>query len=40
MENIYIIGIGLIGGSFAREMRLHKPDAKIYGIDTNKEHMA
>lgn len=40
MENIYIIGIGLIGGSFAREMRAQKPTAKIYGIDTNEEHIA
>lgn len=40
MENIYIIGIGLIGGSFAREMRVQKPDAKIYGIDTNENHIA
>ncbi len=39
MKNIYIIGIGLIGGSFARDLRRHLPEATIYGIDTNEQHI-
>ena len=31
---IYIIGIGLIGGSFAMEMRKLFPKSTIIGIDT------
>ena len=37
--NVYIIGIGLIGGSFAKDIRRIMPKAKIYGIDTNKAHL-
>ncbi|WP_299209203.1 prephenate dehydrogenase [uncultured Dokdonia sp.] len=40
MEKIYIIGIGLIGGSFARDLRRLYPKAQIFGIDTTPEHIA
>lgn len=39
MKNIYIIGIGLIGGSFARDMREQFPEATLIGIDTNTDHL-
>ncbi|WP_299763541.1 prephenate dehydrogenase [uncultured Dokdonia sp.] len=39
MEKIYIIGIGLIGGSFARDLRKLYPKAKIFGIDTTPSHI-
>ncbi len=37
--NVFIIGIGLIGGSFAKDIRRIMPKAKIYGIDANKAHL-
>ncbi len=40
MEKIYIIGIGLIGGSFARDIRKLYPKAQIFGIDTTSGHIA
>ena len=39
MKNIYIIGIGLIGGSFALNIKKLHPEAVIYGIDNNAEHL-
>lgn len=36
---IYVIGIGLIGGSIALDIKTLHPDAKIYGIDTNESHL-
>jgi prephenate dehydrogenase len=39
MKNIYIIGIGLIGGSFALNIKKLNTDAVIYGIDNNAEHL-
>ena len=39
MKNIYIIGIGLIGGSLALNIKKLNPDAVIYGIDNNAEHL-
>ncbi len=36
---ITIIGIGLIGGSFALDIKHHYPNAKIYGIDANENHL-
>ena len=32
MKNIYLIGVGLIGGSFAIDIKKHFPDTVIYGI--------
>jgi len=37
--NIFIVGIGLIGGSFAKDIRRIIPEAKIFGIDTNEAHL-
>ncbi|WP_373518930.1 prephenate dehydrogenase [Pricia sp.] len=36
--NVFIIGIGLIGGSFAKDIKRLRPESKIYGIDTNPAH--
>ncbi|MFD2725288.1 prephenate dehydrogenase [Hyunsoonleella rubra] len=32
MKNIYAIGVGLIGGSLALDIKTHRPDAVIHGI--------
>ena len=37
--NVFIIGIGLIGGSFAKDIKRLRPKAKIYGVDTNAFHL-
>ncbi len=37
--NVYIIGVGLIGGSFALDIQEHFKDARIYGIDINETHL-
>ena len=36
---VYIIGIGLIGGSMARDLKALYPEAEISGIDVNTEHL-
>lgn len=36
---IYVIGIGLIGGSMALDIKTLHPEAKIYGIDNNESHL-
>ena len=38
-RRIYIIGIGLIGGSFALEIKKIFPDSNIIGIDNSKENL-
>jgi len=37
--NVFIIGVGLIGGSFAKDVRRIHPNFKIYGIDNNASHL-
>lgn len=37
--NVFIIGVGLIGGSFAKDIRKVIPDSKIYGIDASVSHL-
>src|SRR6056297_127982 len=37
--NIFVVGIGLIGGSFVKDVRAKMPDTKIYGIDVNTVHL-
>ncbi len=37
--NVFVIGIGLIGGSMALDIQEQYPEAKIFGIDTNKKHV-
>ncbi|MCK7590325.1 prephenate dehydrogenase [Subsaxibacter sp. CAU 1640] len=39
MNSVYIIGIGLIGGSFALDIRKQYPNATIYGVDHNESHL-
>ncbi len=39
MNNIYIIGVGLIGGSLALDIKSNYKHAKIFGIDTNDSHL-
>ena len=39
MNAIYIIGVGLIGGSFAIDIRKENPAAIVYGIDTNEGYL-
>lgn len=36
---VCIIGVGLIGGSFALGLRKYFSEVKIYGIDARKEHL-
>ena len=37
--NIYILGIGLIGGSMALDIKSIYDDATIFGIDANEKHL-
>jgi prephenate dehydrogenase len=39
MNKIYIIGVGLIGGSFALDIKRLRSETKIFGIDNNKTHL-
>lgn len=39
MNNIYIIGVGLIGGSLAIDIKSNYVGAKIFGIDSNDTHL-
>jgi len=36
---VFVIGIGLIGGSFAIDIKAAFNEAKIYGIDKSEEHL-
>ena len=38
-RKIYIIGVGLIGGSFALEIKKFFPDSNLIGIDNSKENL-
>jgi prephenate dehydrogenase len=37
--NIYVIGIGLIGGSMALDIKALYSESKIFGIDSNDSHL-
>jgi prephenate dehydrogenase len=37
--NVFIIGVGLIGGSLSLDIQAHFTEARIYGIDTNEAHL-
>ena len=39
MKNIYIIGVGLIGGSLALDLKAKDKNIKVYGIDSNDTHL-
>ncbi|MGY3791310.1 prephenate dehydrogenase [Aquimarina sp. 433] len=36
---VFVIGIGLIGGSFAIDIRAAFNEAKLYGVDKNEQHL-
>jgi prephenate dehydrogenase len=36
---VFVIGIGLIGGSIALDIKSLHPDASIFGIDSNENHL-
>ena len=38
--NIFVVGIGLIGGSLALDIRFHFPEVVCYGIDSNSNHIS
>jgi len=38
--NVFIIGLGLIGGSMALDIQKKYPNATLYGVDTNAAHVA
>ncbi len=40
MKNIFVIGIGLIGGSLAKDIKRNSPETKLFGIDENPENAA
>ena len=37
---VYVVGIGLIGGSMVLDIKGLYPEATIYGVDTNENHVA
>jgi prephenate dehydrogenase len=37
--NVAVVGIGLIGGSFAKDVKKIQPEATIVGIDKSSEHL-
>lgn len=39
MENIFIIGVGLIGGSMALDIKKKYPNSTIFGIDASDQHL-
>ena len=36
---VIVVGIGLIGGSFARDIKAHYPGAEVLGMDKNPDHI-
>ena len=36
---VVIIGVGLIGGSFAKDVKKLHPEAKIIGVDKSEAHL-
>ena len=39
MKDIFVIGVGLIGGSFALDIKKLNSDVTIFGIDKNEKHL-
>mgnify|MGYP005989306461 FL=1 len=37
--NVFVIGVGLIGGSMALDIKSNYPEATIFGIDKNSKHL-
>ncbi|MBT4839290.1 MAG: prephenate dehydrogenase/arogenate dehydrogenase family protein, partial [Flavobacteriaceae bacterium] len=40
MKVVCVIGVGLIGGSFSKDIQAHYPEVKRIGIDTNDHYLA
>jgi prephenate dehydrogenase len=36
---VYVIGIGLIGGSMGLDIKMLYPEATVYGVDSNENHL-
>ncbi|MDH7911847.1 prephenate dehydrogenase [Winogradskyella sp. SYSU M77433] len=39
MNNVFVIGVGLIGGSFALDIKELYPQCNIHGVDKNENHL-
>ncbi|MEF3079919.1 prephenate dehydrogenase [Winogradskyella poriferorum] len=39
MKQVFIIGVGLIGGSFALDIKKRNPECVVYGIDKSEAHL-
>ncbi|MBU2939922.1 prephenate dehydrogenase [Lacinutrix sp. C3R15] len=39
VKNIYVIGVGLIGGSIARDVKNLNPNISLFGVDSNPTHL-
>ena len=39
MENVFVVGVGLIGGCFALDIKKLHPSCTILGIDKNEAHL-
>lgn len=39
IKNVYIVGVGLIGGSIAKDIKHLNPEIKLFGIDKNETHL-
>ncbi|WGD35281.1 prephenate dehydrogenase [Olleya sp. YS] len=39
IQNIYIIGVGLIGGSLALDIKHKRQGVKVFGIDQSEDHL-
>jgi prephenate dehydrogenase len=39
MNNVFVIGVGLIGGSLCLDIKKIYPKVKVYGIDTSSENL-
>ena len=39
MNKVYIIGVGLIGGSLALDIKKLNPNAVVFGVDKNQTHI-
>ncbi len=39
VKNIYIVGVGLIGGSIAKDIKRLNSNLNIFGIDSNASHL-
>ena len=40
MKEVYVIGVGLIGGSMALDLKRLDPEINLHGVDNNSEHLS